>query len=631
MVTNMIDNEQDETAAEENSEVAQEAAPAKTLEDLKKQVARGKSAMKSIHEESEEDENFYGGKQLKAGDKEGYVFNVLPAFVHAVTNVARQSPPGIKIDAISDATSEMARQRQGLVRAIEYECNAQQAYLYALEGAAKGGIGWVRVAVVEDASGEKRIMIKSIIDPRSVVTEPRQRPDLTDTPWIAYELEMTGSEYKAEFPCGTATNDDYARVVVTEMWEMRGGKMYQCIFDEKEILTEETEYPGLILPLVPVTGEFRLIDKEWHYAGIVRDVVTTQRKINYLETEALQQMANAPKAGFVGDEDADTGHERAWANANRERRTILRKKKGSEIVPVPPAPAPSGHMALAEQSYGMISQITGIKPSFGAQLDMVSGKSVRYQQGQASISNYHLLDSLANMVRRVGEIVNDLIPHYYNDDRIRMILGEDQSVTPVSFGPNEIPNATNHDLSKGRYAVRISAGPAYGSQKDAIMDQLAEFARMDPEVMRVFAPFFMRAINLAGADDLANQLKMLLPPPVQQMLASQGDPAMLAQQMQGQLQQAGQQFQQMQGYIQQLEAKLKEATDRNATTVQVEQMREASAERLAQLEANVKILLEHIGNDAALDQIHAKATANVHEDVARAVMHQPDPYRTHLF
>lgn len=604
---------------------------AKTLEDLKEQVARGRNALEAIHKEYLDDQDFYSGNQWGSKEQErtregrsSFVYNVQPAFVHSVTNVARQSPPGIKIDAISDATEEMARQRQGLVRAIEYECNAQAAYLYALECAAKGGIGWVRVNVREDIHGEKHVEVLNIIDPTSVLVEPNQRPDLTDVHWVAIVQTYTGPQYRREFPNGTAPSADNARVRVTELWEIREGRMYQCIFDDYTILHEETEWPGTILPFACTTGEFRLIAGEWHFAGIVRDAKTPQMEINYLKSEAISQMANAPKAGFIMDADADAGFEKHWAEANRVPRN-LRKKKGSEVIPVQPAQAPAGHMQLADQSYAMISQITGIKPSFGAELDLVSGKSVRYQQGQASVSNYHLLDSLANMVRRIGEIVNELVPFYYNDDRVRMILGEDQSATPVSFGPNMVPDVANHDLSRGRYAVRISAGPAYGSQRDALLDQLAEFARMDQATMQVIAPYFLKAINLPGSEDLAGQLKALLPPPVQQVLAMQGDQQMAAMQMSQHLDQAVQMLQQKDQQIQAMGQELERLKAKNDTTLQVAQINASSSERIAQLEAQVKLMLQRMGDAADMEQIDAKAAASIAQDHARN-MGQPSGF-----
>ena len=602
----------------------------KTLEDLKEQISRGRNALEAIHREYLDDQDFYAGNQWGGKENErrregrsSFVYNVQPAFVHSVTNVARQAPPGIRIDAISDATEEMAKQRQGLVRAIEYECNAQAAYLYALECAAKGGIGWVRVNVVEDIYGEKRVEILNIIDPTAVLVEPNQRPDLTDVHWVAIVQTYTGTQYRREFPNGTAPAGDSAHVRVTELWEIREGRMYQCIFDDYGILHEETQWPGTILPFAACTGEFRLISGEWHYAGIVRDARTPQMEINYLKSEAISQMANAPKAGFIMDADADAGYEKQWAEANRVPRN-LRKKRGSEVIPVQPAQAPAGHMQLADQSYAMTSQITGIKPSFGAELDLVSGKSVRYQQGQASVSNYHLLDSLANMVRRVGEIVNELVPFYYNDDRIRMILGEDQSATPVSFGPSMLPDVANHDLGRGRYAVRISAGPAYGSQRDALLDQLAEFARMDQATMQVIAPFFLKAINLPGSEDLAGQLKALLPPPVQQVLAMQGDQQAVAMQLNQHLEQAtqmlqgkDQEIQQKSQQIQAMGQEIERLKAKNDTTLQVAQINASSAERIAQLEAQVKVLIQRMGDAADLEQIDAKAAAGIAQDHAR--------------
>ena len=605
-----------------NKDVTPEApqgAKERSHEDLRKLIARGREKFQVIHDEFKEDRNFYGGdqwgdqaKKREDNGRQSFVYNVMPAFVRSVTNVAKQSPPGIKVDPVSDATADTAKLRQGLIRSIEYQCDAQAAYLYALECAAQGGIGVWRIVPVKSHDGIVQLEVQSILDPTCVVTEMNRKHTLDDVRWVAYGLKMPADTYRQNFPNGTASEGD-APVEVFEFWELVDGRVVQYILDRDAVLHVENDYPGTILPFVFVTGEFRMIDDAWHYAGILRDACSMQKEINYLKSEAITNVANAPKAGFIGDEDAVEGHEEEWENSNRESVAILRKKKGSEVIPVQAPPPPVGYMQLSDQAYEMISQVTGIKPQFGAALDPISGKSVRYQQGQAAVNNYHFLDSLARAIRRTGEILNELLPHNNNDDRIRTVMGDDQSVTAVSFGPIPVPGVQNHDLSFGKYAVTISQGPAYGSQRDALLDQLAEFARMDPEVMKVIAPFFLKTINLPGSEGFADQLKALLPPAVLQVLAQSGDPSAQSMQLNQQLQGAGQQIQQMQQFIGQLQQALKEATDKSSQALQLEQFRAQNQaqqnerdrelkEALSRQDAALKILLSRMdgAHDAAM-------------------------------
>ena len=68
---------------------------------------------------------------------------------------------------------------------------------------------------------------------------------------------------------------------------------------------------------------------------------------------------------------------------------------------------------------------------------------------------------------------------------------------------------------------------------------------------------------------------------------------------------------------------LQQAKAKNETTLQVAQINASSAERIAQLEAQVKILIQRMGDAADLEQIDAKASASVAQDAARNMGQPP--------
>lgn len=97
----------------------------------------------------------------------------------------------------------------------------------------------------------------------------------------------------------------------------------------------------------------------------------------------------------------------------------------------------------------------------------------------------------------------------------------------------------------------------------------------------------------------------------------QGDQQMVAMQLHQQLDQAAQMLQDKDQQIQAMGQELQQAKAKNETTLQVAQINASSAERIAQLEAQVKVLIQRMGDTADLEQIDAKAVAGIAQDHAR--------------
>ncbi|MFS7092784.1 portal protein, partial [Pseudomonas aeruginosa] len=64
-----------------------------------------------------------------------------------------------------------------------------------------------------------------------------------------------------------------------------------------------------------------------------------------------------------------------------------------------------------------------------------SGRMVAERQKQSVMSNFHFYDNLCRSVRHTGKILLDLVPHYYDTQRVIRIIGEDG--VPTSTTINE--------------------------------------------------------------------------------------------------------------------------------------------------------------------------------------------------
>jgi hypothetical protein len=131
-------------------------------------------------------------------------FNQLKQFVAHVVNDQRQRRPGIRIHAASgDASKETAEILQGMIRAIEYESNAEAAYDNGFQGAVVGGRGWWRVCseYIAGKGFDQRLAIKPIADALTVYADlDYQEPDGSDRGWVFVVESVPKKEFPRRWP-----------------------------------------------------------------------------------------------------------------------------------------------------------------------------------------------------------------------------------------------------------------------------------------------------------------------------------------------------------------------------------------------------------------------------------------------
>jgi hypothetical protein len=453
----------------------------KKLPELKKLRDRASDHWSSMAEEYREDVEFSFGEQWTGGDiqkrqaagRPSFVYNLIPAFIHTVTNAARQAPPSIQVHAVGNgATKPAAKAIAGLIRGIEYESNATNAYVYALECAVKGGYGSWRVNMVEDYDHRVDFRIDSIIDPTTLLWDPAaRRPDFSDARFCVYEKLMDADAAAEQWPKYSdeikAKKDQNGEVLISELWVREEDRVVQYVFTDDCLLDVNDEYPGKILPFVTTTGERGMYDSRVHFHGLVRSIKEVQREYNYLKSEAIASISNRPKAMAIAEENALENHIEDWAGANRVAKAVLFKKKGSEVNLIDPPAPPIGYMQLADANVQVMKMITGIyAPSTGEHVDASSGKALKYEQAQGALSTYHYLDSLKYGVKRTAEILIDLFPTAWVDDAVRVAIHPDGKTESISVGPGTVPEVANLDMSYGKYGISISSGPSYASQRE---------------------------------------------------------------------------------------------------------------------------------------------------------------------
>jgi hypothetical protein len=427
--------------------------------------------------------------------------NVLPTFVEQVIGDQLQNKPSIKINAtdvtrVSDAASgeettlkiksltstkeyELAEVLQGIIKNIEYTCDAEDAYDVAFQSAVEGAFGYLRVRsdYLADDSFEQDLLIECIENQFSVTIDPSaKKSDKSDMMWCFIDDQMLKEDFKEKYPdasmepvntdsvddVGSWFSEQTVRVseyftreavikevallsdgrsmymddiedVVDELLEQgvsivrtRKVKTFKTIWRKitgANVLEGPIELKCSTIPVIPVYGKSTTIKKKKIYRSAIRHSKDAQRMANYWDSAATESVALAPKAPFSGTPEQIEGFEDEWENANTKNLSFLPFNAQTPGDRGPqrqqPAIVPSAEISLSMQATDKIKSTMGMfDASVGAQGNETSGRAIIARQRESDTGSFRFIDNLSKAIRRVGRILVELIPITYDTERV---------------------------------------------------------------------------------------------------------------------------------------------------------------------------------------------------------------------
>jgi hypothetical protein len=321
-----------------------------------------------------------------------------------------------------------------------------------------------------------------------------------------------------------------------------------------------------------VYGEHVIIDGKTNWFGIARFAKDAQRSYNVSRTAITETIAQTPKSKWWATPEQAAGHTAMWAEADKKNYPFMMYN------PDPKAPGAPQRMGGADVPVALIQEsqiasdeikaVTGIfSPDLGAGNQASSGRQEIARQNQGAIATFNYQDNLAKGVRRTWEILIDLIPKIYDTERELRILGADGSEsyekinTFVQGESGEIIKI--NDLAQGRYDVAVTVGPGYSTKRQEAAEAYTNMAQANPQIMGVAGDLVFKSMDLPYAEEIADRLKAVLPPPIQQMLNKDAKVPPEARAVMAQAEQAMQMVQQQSQQIQQAAQELAQEREIN--------------------------------------------------------------------
>lgn len=447
------------------------------------------------------------------------VNDVLNTFVDQVTGDQRQNRPSIKVAAVDmqrvpsqkeDEESEslkitsetgnkdyeLAEVFTGVIKNIEYNCDAETSYDIAFQAAVESGIGFLRVRsdYESDDSFEQELIIDHIENQFSVTMDPGARErDRSDMNWCLVDDLMQKDEFESKYP--NATSDPVASdsvdemgtwytdntVKVSEYFTREEVVREMCLFSDNSIMWKDEikekgvdddlenagikvvrtrkvktykvmwrkitgldilegpiELPCTTIPIVPVWGKCATIKKKIIFRSLIRHSKDAQRMANYWDSAQTEVVALAPKAPFVGTVEHIEGYEDEWENANTTNSAMLPYNSQYQGDPgprrQPTAAVPAAEITLGMSSSEKIKQTIGMSDaSKGMSGDEASGKAIIARQRQGDRGSFAFIDNLSKSIRRIGKLLVEMIPQVYDTERVMRLKFSDETEDYVTL------------------------------------------------------------------------------------------------------------------------------------------------------------------------------------------------------
>lgn len=529
-------------------------------------------------------------------------FNRLVAFVAQVVGNRLMNETEIRVFPDKAGTKPIAEIREGLIRSIFKNSNADFARDEAAKYQTVGGEGYFTLALeyASDDVFEQEIKINAVTDPYSVVIDPLAiEPSGQDAQWGFIGDDIPQQEFKRRWPwaaeigflgekrwnrSGFWLSQDCVRIVsywrmvtegvkvlalyqdgtvhdVTDMEEFeyinfvetrsdgspyirevpkRFARLYVC--SGNTILEGPYDYPISSIPIYRVPG-WELNDGEKvHRWGLIRFLKDPQRLHNYWRSTVAEQLVAAPRNKWLTTPDAVKGHEVKWRRAPSSDDPFLYYNDG-ETAPVH-VPPPGIDAALVNEA-GMATQdlkdISNIhEAALGMPSNEVSKVAIQQRQMVSDVGTYIYVDRRRLADQRCAVNINELIPFIYDTKRTTAIIGRDDKTIMMTIND---PSDPNSDVTIGKYGVTVAVGPASETKRTLANEQMMAFVNAMPDTAKVVMDLVTEAQDWPKSGEFARRFKMLLP-------AGTIPPDEMTPEMQ-QMQQQNQQVQQLQQQVEQ--------------------------------------------------------------------------------
>lgn len=342
--------------------------------------------------------------------------------------------------------------------------------------------------------------------------------------------------------------------------------------------------------------------------GAVKNLISPQEIVNKSESQLLHVVNTTANSGWI----VDTG---ALANMTveeleekgAETGLVLERTPGRVIDKIQPNQVPTGLDRVGRMAASSFQMISGVNDAMlGTAGGEVSGVALENQQVRGMVSLQGPKARLALTRRFICRKIVETVQLFYTEERVlRLTLHDGQNEEVVINAQNTAGQIVN-DLTVGEYDVAISTMPARDTYDDV---QFAEVIQLREAGVVIPDHRVIQYSNLANKHEIADEVKQITgfgePTPEQQAMQEAQMKLLMAEVEQAianvdktkadaqlSLAKAGTEADKPQLEREQMQAELATTATEQTTRMQVQRLKELSAQLQAALSANTKMRVE---------------------------------------
>lgn len=330
-----------------------------------------------------------------------------------------------------------------------------------------------------------------------------------------------------EFAAGQRVNPEtgqvetFPPVTIKQSREVTVDCVYSVPVSGKGKLEEPTKWGGTMIPIVPQWGDLVSIQGKQLYSGMTRFAKDMQMIHNFELSSMVEVVAKLPNMPLKATPAMIKGLESYYERLGYDDPPVLLynadpQAPGGSPSREPMAQLPTALANLSAIATDELKAATGVyDASIGNRSNESSGRAILARKNEGDIANFVYVDNQVKALKRLGEILVDAIPHYYDAERSIRILGEDNAEKYVQINRPMVDEQTGetyilNDLSRGKYDVAVTVGKSF----DTARMELAEAAQAlsaQPGPFGMLGQYMlMKSLDVPGMDEFVKAARKVL-------------------------------------------------------------------------------------------------------------------------
>lgn len=303
--------------------------------------------------------------------------------------------------------------------------------------------------------------------------------------------------------------------------DVMGKAVYSVPVSGAGKLEEPTRWGGSMIPIVIQWGDLVTINGKQIFSSMTRFGRDAQIIHNFEMSTGVEVMAKLPNSPLTATPEMIKGLESYYERMGYDDAPVLLYN----VDPKAPAARPTREaMAQFPAAFVQMSQVAteelkadlGVyDASLGNRSNETSGKAILARQNEGEVANFVYVDNQVKALKRLGDILVDAIPHYYDAERSIRILGEDNAEKYVRINRPTIDEQTGqvitvNDLSRGRYDVTVTVGKSFDTARMELAEAATALAQV-PGPLGMLGQYAMfKTLDAPGATEIVGAARKML-------------------------------------------------------------------------------------------------------------------------